>query len=193
MYTILSTGLNETLEIGTALGKTLKEGDIITLSGDLGAGKTTFTKGIAKGLGINVPVSSPTFTIIKEYPQGRIPLYHFDLYRLGDGAVDEDLGYDEYFYGQGVCVIEWAEFVEELLPKNRLHINITHSQNFNHTHLRSLDLDPSSSLEYDHQNSLNRGLLNTLDQNNIGRTIQFSFVDPKWEPIIKELINQCGI
>ncbi|OEH85229.1 tRNA (adenosine(37)-N6)-threonylcarbamoyltransferase complex ATPase subunit type 1 TsaE [Desulfuribacillus stibiiarsenatis] len=128
MENIQSQSLEHTLNIGNHLGKLLSPGDVITLSGDLGAGKTTMTKGIAKGLGILAPVSSPTFTIIKEYLEGRMPLYHFDIYRLGESAIDEDLGYDEYFYGNGVCVIEWSEFIDELIPEERLHIAIRHME-----------------------------------------------------------------
>ena len=97
--------------------------DVITLEGDLGAGKTTFTKGLAKGLGIDRNVSSPTFTIIKQY-EGRIPLYHMDVYRLAES--EEDLGFEEYFFGDGVTVVEWAHLIEPYLPTERLHINIHH-------------------------------------------------------------------
>jgi tRNA threonylcarbamoyladenosine biosynthesis protein TsaE len=128
-YDIVSNSIEQTLQIGFTLGKLIQPGDVITLSGDLGAGKTTLTKGIAKGLGINTSVSSPTFTIIKEYTEGNLPLYHFDLYRLGENAIDEDLGYDDYIYGNGVCVIEWSQYIEELLPTNRLNIVVTHKDN----------------------------------------------------------------
>ncbi|MCC3359703.1 tRNA (adenosine(37)-N6)-threonylcarbamoyltransferase complex ATPase subunit type 1 TsaE [Bacillus sp. REN16] len=106
-----------------SLAATLKPGDVLTLEGDLGAGKTTFTKGLAKGLGITRTVNSPTFTIIKEY-QGRIPLYHMDVYRLEHS--DEDLGFDEYFDGEGVTVVEWAHLIEDQLPSDRLTIRIEH-------------------------------------------------------------------
>ncbi|HET7628911.1 MAG TPA: tRNA (adenosine(37)-N6)-threonylcarbamoyltransferase complex ATPase subunit type 1 TsaE [Bacillales bacterium] len=115
---------NETFRLGERLAKRLKPGDLITLSGDLGAGKTTFTKGLAAGLGINRTVNSPTFTIIKEY-EGRLPLYHMDVYRLEDG--DEDLGFEEYFDGDGVTVVEWAERIADWLPEERLEVSIEHA------------------------------------------------------------------
>ncbi len=129
MYDLKGCTLEQMLIIGRSLGEQVKPGDIITLSGDLGAGKTTTAQAIARGLGIEQPVSSPTFTIIKEYTTGRIPLYHFDLYRLSDSAIYEDLGYDEYFFGSGVCVIEWAEYIDELLPGDRLHMDIFNGEN----------------------------------------------------------------
>ena len=114
---------NETKKIGTYLASLLERGDVITLEGDLGAGKTTFTKGIAEGLGVKRAVTSPTFTIIKEY-DGEIPLYHMDVYRLEHS--DEDIGFDEYFFGDGVSVIEWASFITDYLPKERLMVKIEH-------------------------------------------------------------------
>ncbi|MBU5466940.1 tRNA (adenosine(37)-N6)-threonylcarbamoyltransferase complex ATPase subunit type 1 TsaE [Virgibacillus sp. MSJ-26] len=113
----------ETNTLAKRLALLLKAGDVITLEGDLGAGKTTFTKGLAQGLGIKRTVSSPTFTIVKEY-SGELPLYHMDVYRLENS--DEDIGFDEYFHGNGITVIEWAQFIEEYLPKNFLNINITY-------------------------------------------------------------------
>lgn len=122
MTTILKTSSVEaTQDIAQKIGEHLMPGMILTLEGDLGAGKTTFTKGLAKGLGIKRNVNSPTFTIIKEY-EGRIPLYHMDVYRLESGA--EEMGLDDYLFGEGVCVIEWASMVEDLLPKERLDIKI---------------------------------------------------------------------
>ncbi|WP_099355421.1 tRNA (adenosine(37)-N6)-threonylcarbamoyltransferase complex ATPase subunit type 1 TsaE [Fredinandcohnia onubensis] len=114
---------DETGSFSHRLAEKLGPGDVLTLEGDLGAGKTTFTKGLAKGLGITRTVNSPTFTIIKEY-QGRIPLYHMDVYRLEHS--DEDLGFDEYFDGEGVTVVEWAHLIEDRLPKDRLTIRIEH-------------------------------------------------------------------
>lgn len=113
----------ETLLLAQQLGALLMGGDVIALEGDLGAGKTTFTKGIAKGLEVKRTVNSPTFTIIKEY-KGRLPLYHMDVYRLKDA--DEDLGFDEYFYGNGVTVVEWAHLINEQLPIELLNIEIFH-------------------------------------------------------------------
>lgn len=112
---------DETLVLAEKLAEHLMQGDMIILEGDLGAGKTTFTKGIAKGLGVKRTVNSPTFTIIKEY-KGRLPLYHMDVYRLENS--DEDLGFDEYFNGEGVTVVEWAKFIKEYLPSNYLTVNI---------------------------------------------------------------------
>lgn len=109
----------ETSQFAEALGRRLMPGDVILLEGDLGAGKTTFTKGLAKGLEVKKTVNSPTFTIIKEY-KGRMPLYHMDVYRVEDAY--EDLGFDEYFEGDGITVVEWAHLIEEQLPADRLTI-----------------------------------------------------------------------
>jgi len=122
-FTIQTKSPDETMSLATRLGSILQEGDVLTLEGDLGAGKTTFTKGLAKGLDVKRTVNSPTFTIVKEY-KGRLPLYHLDVYRLEDS--DEDIGFDEYFYGNGVSVIEWAHFIEEFLPPNRLDIQLSY-------------------------------------------------------------------
>ncbi|MBS7344866.1 MAG: tRNA (adenosine(37)-N6)-threonylcarbamoyltransferase complex ATPase subunit type 1 TsaE [Caryophanon sp.] len=115
------TSLAETEQFAQALAALLEASDVITLEGDLGAGKTTFTKSLAKGLGITRTVSSPTFTILKQY-EGRLPLNHLDVYRLGES--DEDLGWDELFYGEAVSVVEWAQYIEEDLPNDRLAIEI---------------------------------------------------------------------
>ncbi|PWK05996.1 tRNA (adenosine(37)-N6)-threonylcarbamoyltransferase complex ATPase subunit type 1 TsaE [Tumebacillus permanentifrigoris] len=125
MLTYEMASVEATQALAARLGEVVQAGDVLCLSGDLGAGKTTFTQGLARGLGVEEPVSSPTFTIIKEYDDGRIPLYHMDIYRLGEAAVHEDLGYDEYFYGAGVSVIEWSEYLEDLLPEDRLLAHIT--------------------------------------------------------------------
>lgn len=122
-YEIVSNTPEDTLNIACQLGQLLTPGDVILLEGDLGAGKTTFTKGLASGLDIKRNVNSPTFMIIKEY-HGRLPLYHMDVYRLEDSF--EDLGFDEYFYGDGVTVVEWAQFIEDQLPPNRLAIHVFH-------------------------------------------------------------------
>lgn len=122
-FTFRTYHSDETERLGERLAEQLKAGDVITLEGDLGAGKTTFTKGIARGLGIQRVVNSPTFTIIKEY-EGHLPLYHMDVYRLEDQ--DEDLGFDEYFYGDGVTVVEWAQFIQDMLPEEYLTITIKH-------------------------------------------------------------------
>ena len=116
----------------------LRPGDVVVLNGDLGAGKTTFTKGIAKGLGIKEIIKSPTFTIIHEYQDGRIPLYHMDAYRLENGGA-EDLGLDEYFDGDGVSVVEWAQFAEDELPDEFLAITFKRTDDENK---RILTFDP---------------------------------------------------
>lgn len=114
----------ETFAIGKEIGEHLKPGDVYCLIGDLGVGKTVFTQGLAKGLGIEEPINSPTFTIIQEYHEGRIPLYHFDVYRIGDVSEMDELGYEEYFYGDGACLIEWGNLIEEILPKETVTITI---------------------------------------------------------------------
>lgn len=111
-----------TMSLGEKIAQYLQAGDVLVLNGDLGAGKTTFTKGLAKGLHIPDLVRSPTFTIIREYHDGRLPLYHMDVYRLEEGGA-EDLGLDEYFDGDGVCVVEWAQFAEDELPDNYLSLS----------------------------------------------------------------------
>ncbi|MDQ0148756.1 tRNA (adenosine(37)-N6)-threonylcarbamoyltransferase complex ATPase subunit type 1 TsaE [Eubacterium multiforme] len=114
----------ETTKLGNALGKLLNPGDIICLTGDLGTGKTHITKGIAKGLGIDENITSPTFTIVNEYDSGRIKLYHFDVYRVSDPDEIYAIGFDDYIFGNGVSIIEWANYIEEILPKDYLHIYI---------------------------------------------------------------------
>lgn len=113
---------DQTRELGKKLGSLIDGSFLITLSGELGAGKTTFTQGLARGLEITRNVTSPTFTLMKSY-KGRLPLYHIDAYRLED--IDQDLGFEEYVDGDGVCVIEWSNFIEDVLPEERLSINLT--------------------------------------------------------------------
>ena len=108
----------DTFELGKKMAKEAKPGDVICLLGDLGVGKTVFTQGFAEGLEIKEPISSPTFTIIQEYDEGRIPFYHFDVYRISDVEEMDEIGFEEYVYGDGVCLIEWANLIEEILPKN---------------------------------------------------------------------------
>lgn len=120
---IKTTTPEETTRVGRLLGGLLRAGDVVCLNGDLGAGKTRFAQGLAAGMGVDGPVTSPTFTIINEY-QGRLPLYHMDFYRLDDALELEDLGCEEYFYGSGVTVIEWADRVAALLPAVRLDVYI---------------------------------------------------------------------
>lgn len=114
----------ETFQLGFELGVNAKKGDLYCLNGDLGVGKTVFTQGFAKGLGIEEAVNSPTFTIVQEYMGKNMPFYHFDVYRITDIEEMDEIGYEDYFYGEGVCLIEWAELIEELLPKNRTLITI---------------------------------------------------------------------
>lgn len=114
----------ETFAFGKKLGQQAKQGDIYTLSGDLGVGKTVLAQGIAEGLGIQEPVNSPTFTIVQIYEEGRLPLYHFDAYRIGDVEEMDEIGYEDYFYGEGLCIIEWAELIEEIIPAQARHIRI---------------------------------------------------------------------
>ena len=119
-----SFSAEETYALGKKLGEEAKPGAVYCLSGDLGVGKTVFTKGFAAGLGITEPVSSPTFTIVQIYEEGRLPLYHFDVYRIEDIEEMEEIGYEDCFYGEGVCLVEWAELIKEILPENRTKIVI---------------------------------------------------------------------
>ena len=123
MFTLQAKNEEETMAIAAQLAQLLEPKDVILLEGDLGAGKTTFTKGLAKGLGIETVIKSPTYTLIREYTKGRLPLYHMDVYRLEDVGGD-DLGFEEYLYGNGVSVIEWAKFIEEELPAAYLTIRL---------------------------------------------------------------------
>ena len=114
----------ETFALGEKLGREAKPGQIYTLNGDLGTGKTVFTQGFAAGLGITEPVNSPTFTILQVYEEGRMPFYHFDVYRIGDVEEMDEIGYEDCFYGEGVCLIEWAELIEEILPEKVIVVTI---------------------------------------------------------------------
>ncbi len=114
----------ETFELGKEIGEAAKPGQVYTLNGDLGVGKTVFTQGVAAGLGITEPVSSPTFTIVQVYEEGRLPFYHFDVYRIGDIEEMEEIGYDDYFFGEGICLIEWAELIRDILPEKRIEVTI---------------------------------------------------------------------
>ncbi|GEN89221.1 tRNA (adenosine(37)-N6)-threonylcarbamoyltransferase complex ATPase subunit type 1 TsaE [Oceanobacillus sojae] len=127
---------NDTQDFAYRLAKELQPNDVLTLEGQLGVGKTTFTKGLAKGLDVKRNISSPTFTIVKEY-RGRLPLYHMDVYRLENSM--EDIGFDDYFFGNGITVIEWASFVEDFLPKERLDITLCYTGNDNQ---REITLTP---------------------------------------------------
>ncbi|MCI7493107.1 MAG: tRNA (adenosine(37)-N6)-threonylcarbamoyltransferase complex ATPase subunit type 1 TsaE [Lachnobacterium sp.] len=114
----------ETSALGRELGANAKPGEVYTLIGDLGVGKTVLTQGIADGLGITEPICSPTFTIVQVYEEGRLPFYHFDVYRIGDIEEMDEIGYEDYFYGDGLCMIEWANLIEEILPDNYKEITI---------------------------------------------------------------------
>lgn len=114
----------DTFALGEKLGRTVNGGTVICLNGELGVGKTVFTKGFAKGLGIDEPINSPTFTIVQEYHTGRLPFYHFDVYRIGDVSEMDDIGYEEYFFGNGVCLVEWACIIEDIIPEGATVITI---------------------------------------------------------------------
>lgn len=114
----------ETRALGKSIGERAAAGEVYTLTGDLGVGKTVFTQGIAEGLGIEESVCSPTFTIVQVYEGGRLPFYHFDVYRIGDVEEMEEIGYEDYFYGDGLCMIEWANLIEEILPEHHHAVTI---------------------------------------------------------------------
>lgn len=119
-----SFSAEDTAALGEQLGRNAKPGEVYTLIGDLGVGKTVFTQGFAKGLGITEPVNSPTFTIVQVYEEGRLPFYHFDVYRIGDVEEMDEIGYEDYIFGQGVCLIEWANLIEEILPESYVRVTI---------------------------------------------------------------------
>ncbi len=121
---IQSHSANDTFQLGEKIGKEAKSGQVFCLYGDLGVGKTVFTQGMAKGLEIQDAVSSPTFTIVREYEDGRLPFYHFDVYRIGDIEEMDEIGYEDYIYGDGVCLIEWADLIQEILPDHFTRIEI---------------------------------------------------------------------
>ena len=121
---IETNSAEETFAFGKRIGQMARPGQVFTLVGDLGVGKTVFTQGVADGLGITEPISSPTFTIIQIYEEGRMPFYHFDVYRIGDIEEMEEIGYDDYFFGEGICLIEWANLIEEILPEDIIAIKI---------------------------------------------------------------------
>ena len=114
----------ETEKLGEQIGREAKPGEVYTLIGDLGVGKTVFTQGIAKGLEITDPICSPTFTIVQEYEEGRMPFYHFDVYRIADIEGMDEIGYEDYFYGNGLCMIEWANLIEDILPEHYTRVTI---------------------------------------------------------------------
>lgn len=123
-YITETRSAKETFALGKKIGKNICSGAVISLKGDLGTGKTVFTQGVAAGLGIEEPVNSPTFTILQIYEGGRLPFYHFDVYRIGDLEEMEEIGYEDCFYGDGVCLVEWADLIEELLPEGLVRVTI---------------------------------------------------------------------
>lgn len=123
--TIVSHSEAETIEAGKVFSRHLKTGDVVALYGDLGSGKTRFAQGISLGLGITEHVTSPTFVVVNEHLNGNIPLYHFDFYRLRDIRELEEIGFDEYIYGKGICVLEWAEMIQEKLPLKRYDVHLS--------------------------------------------------------------------
>ncbi|MGN0424239.1 MAG: tRNA (adenosine(37)-N6)-threonylcarbamoyltransferase complex ATPase subunit type 1 TsaE [Acetatifactor sp.] len=114
----------DTFMLGRFLGENCRAGEVYTLIGDLGVGKTVFTQGFAAGLGVSGPVNSPTFTIVSEYDDGRLPFYHFDVYRIGDSEEMDEIGYEDYIYGEGVSLIEWANLIEDILPEQYTRVTI---------------------------------------------------------------------
>ena len=114
----------ETYRLGEELGSKARPGEVYCLNGDLGVGKTVFTQGFAAGLGIAEPVNSPTFTILQEYNDGNMPVYHFDVYRIGDVSEMDEIGYEDCFYGEGVCLIEWSNLIREILPEHTVEVTI---------------------------------------------------------------------
>ena len=124
MEVIETFSAEETFAFGKKIGLAARPGEVYTLIGDLGVGKTVFTQGVAEGLGITEPINSPTFTIVQIYEEGRMPFYHFDVYRIGDVEEMDEIGYEDCFYGEGVCLIEWANLIEEILPEHYTQITI---------------------------------------------------------------------
>lgn len=124
MERVITHGPEETFLLGMKMGKEALPGQILCLNGDLGVGKTVFTQGFARGLGIEGTVNSPTFTILQIYEEGRLPLYHFDVYRIGDSEEMEEIGYEDCFYGEGVSLVEWPGRIEELIPEHALWVTI---------------------------------------------------------------------
>ncbi len=121
---IESFGADDTFALGRSIGSKAQPGDVYILNGDLGVGKTVFTQGLAEGLEIDEPINSPTFTIVQVYDEGRLPFYHFDVYRIGDISEMDEIGYEEYFYGEGVSLVEWGNLIEEIIPDNARYITI---------------------------------------------------------------------
>lgn len=136
-------GPRETFALGKKMGEEAEAGQVICLNGDLGVGKTVFTQGFAEGLGIEGTVNSPTFTILQEYDDGRLPFYHFDVYRIGDVSEMDEIGYEDCFYGDGVSLIEWSELIEEILPDDVITITIEKDLDKEFDY-RKITIEPSS-------------------------------------------------
>ena len=134
----------ETFSAGRQLGEKAFPGQVITLTGDLGVGKTVFTQGLAKGLGIEEPVNSPTFTIVQVYDEGRLPLYHFDVYRIADSDEMYEIGYEEYVYGDGVSVIEWPQLIDDILPEKRYDVTISKDYS-RHDNYRNIEIQKTEA------------------------------------------------
>ncbi len=124
MQEIETSSPEETFQVGKRLGEEAQAGQVYTLVGDLGVGKTVLTQGVARGLGIDEPICSPTFTIVQVYEEGRLPFYHFDVYRIADVDEMEEIGYEDYFYGEGLCIIEWGNLISDILPEGCMEIRI---------------------------------------------------------------------
>ena len=141
---IETNSAKETFELGKRLGEKAVAGQIYTLNGDLGTGKTVFTQGVAVGLGIKEPVNSPTFTIVQVYDEGRLPLYHFDVYRIADSDEMYEIGYEEYVYGDGVSVIEWPQLIDDILPEKRYDVTISKDYS-RHDNYRKIEIQKTEA------------------------------------------------
>ena len=141
----VSRSPEDTFSLGRAFGEKAGPGEIYCLDGDLGAGKTVFAQGFARGLNVAEAVNSPTFTIVNVYESGRIPLYHFDLYRIEEPEEMEEIGYEDYFFGEGVCLVEWSELVPEIIPEHARHIHLNRSRKEGETNIRLIRVDQPES------------------------------------------------
>ena len=148
-----SFSAKDTYELGRQLGLSAKSGDVFALTGDLGVGKTVFAEGFARGLGVMEPVTSPTFTILAEYDDGRLPFYHFDVCRIGSIDEMDEIGYEDCFFGEGVSLVEWAEMIEELLPDRYMSVTIEKNldKGFDYRKITAEEIRKDVSLEADRQ------------------------------------------
>ena len=140
---IETNSAKETFDAGYRLAQSVQPGQIYCLNGDLGVGKTAFVQGLAKGLGIDEPITSPTFTIVNEY-SGRLPLYHFDVYRIADSDEMYEIGYEEYVYGDGVSVIEWPQLIDDILPEKRYDVTISKDYS-RHDNYRKIEIQKTEA------------------------------------------------